>query len=46
MKGEKMLARPPKVRTVKGDGNCFFRAMAVGITRWEAGPPENPSASV
>ena len=31
--GEKMLARPPKVRTVKGDGNCFFRAMAIGITR-------------
>ena len=35
--GEKMLARPPKVRTVKGDGNCFFRAMAVGITGWEVG---------
>ena len=33
----KMLARPPKVRTVKGDGNCFFRAMAVGITGWEVG---------
>ena len=35
--GEKMLARLPKVRTVKGDGNCFFRAMAVGITGWEVG---------
>ena len=35
--GEKMLARPPKVRTVKGDGNCFFRVVAVGITGWEVG---------
>ena len=35
--GEKMLARPPKVRSVKGDGNCFFRAMAIGITGWEVG---------
>ena len=34
---EKMLARLPRVRTVKGDGNCFFRAMAVGITGWEVG---------
>ena len=33
--GEKMLARPPRVRSVKGDGNCFFRAMAIGITGWE-----------
>ena len=35
--GEKMLARPSRVRTVKGDGNCFFRAMAISITRWEVG---------
>ena len=35
--GEKMLARPPKVRSVKGDGNCFFRVMAIGITGWEVG---------
>ena len=35
--GEKMLARPPRVRTVKGDGNYFFRAMAIGITGWEVG---------
>ena len=35
--GEKMLARPPKVRSVKGDGNCFFRAMAISITWWEVG---------
>ena len=35
--GEKMLARPPKVRSVKGEGNCFFRAMAIGITGWEVG---------
>ena len=35
--GKKVLTSPPKVRTVKGDGNCFFRAMAVGITGWEVG---------
>ena len=35
--GERMLARPPKVRSVKGDGNCFFRAMVISITGWEVG---------
>ena len=24
--GEKMLARPPSVRSVKSDGNCFFQS--------------------
>ena len=35
--GEKILSRSPKVRSVKGDGNCFFRAIAVGTTGWEVG---------
>ena len=35
--GEKILSRSPKVRYVKGDGNCFFRAIAVGTTGWEVG---------
>ena len=34
---ENMGTRPPKVRTIKGDGNCFFRAMSVGLTGWEVG---------
>ena len=32
-----MGTRPPKVRTIKGDGNCFFRAMSIGLTGWEVG---------
>jgi len=33
--GELMGTRPPKVKTIKGDGNCFFRAISVGLTGWE-----------
>ena len=29
--------RSPKVRAIKGDGNCFFRAVSVGLTGWEVG---------
>ena len=35
--GENMGTRAPKVRSIKGDGNCFFRAMSVGLTGWEVG---------
>ena len=32
-----MGTRSPKVRSIKGDGNCFFRAVSVGLTGWEVG---------
>ena len=35
--GENMGTRAPKVRTIKGDGNCFFRGMSVALTGWEVG---------
>ena len=35
--GENMGTRSPKVRSIKGDGNCFFRAVSVGLTGWEVG---------
>ena len=27
----------PKVRSIKGNGNCFFRAVSVGLMGWEVG---------
>ena len=44
--GEKMLVRPPKVRTVKGDGNCFFQSNGHRDNQVGSGPSENPSAGV
>ena len=35
--GENMETHALKVRSIKGDGNCFFRAMSVGLTCWEVG---------
>ena len=35
--GENMGTRSPKVRSIKGDGNCFFRAVSVGLMGWEVG---------
>ena len=35
--GENMGTRSPKVRSIKGDGNCFFRAISVGLMGWEVG---------
>ena len=35
--GEKLGRRIPSIRTVKGDGNCFFRALSVSVTGWEVG---------
>ena len=32
---EKLLDRNPKVKTILGDGNCLFRALAMAITGWE-----------
>ena len=44
--GEKMLARPPKVRTVKGDGNCFFQSNGHRHNPVGNGPSENLSPCV
>ena len=32
-----MGTHSPKVRSIKGDGNCFFRAVSVGLMGWEVG---------
>ena len=35
--GENMGTHSPKVRSIKGDGNYFFRAVSVGLMDWEVG---------
>ena len=35
--GESLDTREPRVTCVKGDGNCLFRALCVGVTGWETG---------
>ena len=35
--GEKLGKRTPGVKLIKGDGNCFFRGLSVGVTGWEVG---------
>ena len=35
--GENLHTREPRVTRVKGDVNCLFRALCVGITGWETG---------
>ena len=32
-----MGTHSPKVRSIKGDGNCIFRAVSVGLMGWEVG---------
>ena len=37
LSGDKLGNRTPIIRQIKGDGNCFFRAMSVSVTGWEVG---------
>ena len=34
---ENLGERTPRIKSIKGDGNCFFRALSVAVTGWEVG---------